>query len=67
MRSATVVSVNGDNATITVIKDGFELPTAVTPVGGTIYVLECKTDYQRRPDLKGKDPGAFFAYAVPFK
>ncbi len=61
------VSVNGDNATITVIKDGFELPTAVTPVGNTIYVLEAKTDYQRRPELKGKDAGAFYAWPVPFK
>lgn len=61
------ITIAGDNATIKVIKDGFELPTAVTPIGNTIYVLECKSDYQRRPELKDKDPGAFTVYAVPFR
>lgn len=61
------VVVDGDKAAIHVIREGFELPTAVTAIGGTIYVLECKSDYQRRPDLKGKDPGAFWAYAIKFR
>ena len=34
------------------------LPTAVTVVGNTAYVLEAKLNYQRDPALKGKDPGA---------
>jgi hypothetical protein len=61
------VTIHGDDATIKVIKDGFEQPTAVTPVGNMIYVLECKSDYNSRPELAGKDPGAFYAYPVPFK
>lgn len=61
------VTVNGDTATITVIKDKYMLPTAVTVVGNTAYVLEAKLNYQRDPALKDKDPGVFKAYAVSLK
>jgi len=61
------VTVSGNNATIRVIKDHYMLPTAVTTVGATAYVLEAKLNYQRDPALKGKDPGTFTAYAVPLK
>jgi len=61
------VTVSGNTATIQVIKDHYMLPTAVTTVGSTAYVLEAKLNYQRDPALKGKDPGAFTAYAVPLK
>jgi sugar lactone lactonase YvrE len=60
-----LVTVEGDSATITVLKSGFELPVAVTVVGPTAWVLESKFDFQRNEDLKGKDPGTFHAYAVP--
>jgi hypothetical protein len=61
------VTVSGDTATIRVIKDKYMLPTAVTVVGNTAYVLEAKLNYQRDPALKDKDPGAFTAHAVPLK
>jgi hypothetical protein len=61
------VTVSGDSATIKVIRDKYMLPTAVTVVGNTAYVLEAKLNYQRDPALKDKDPGAFKAYAVPLK
>jgi hypothetical protein len=61
------VTVSGDAATIKVIKDHYMLPTAVTVVGNTAYVLEAKLNYQRDPALKGKDPAPFKAYAVPLK
>lgn len=61
------VTVSGDKATIKVIKDKYMLPTAVTVVGSTAYVLEAKLNYQRDPALKDKDPGTFKAYAVPLK
>jgi hypothetical protein len=61
------VTVSGNTATIRVIKDHYMLPTAVTTVGSTAYVLEAKLNYQRDPALKGKDPGTFTAYAVPLK
>ena len=61
------VTVNGDAATIKVIKDHYMIPAAVTVVGNTAYVLEAKFNYQRDPALKGKDPAPFKAYAVPLK
>jgi hypothetical protein len=61
------VIVTGDTAAIRVIKDKYMLPTAVTVVGNTAYVLEAKLNYQRDPALKDKDPGSFKAYAVPLK
>jgi hypothetical protein len=61
------VTVSGNSADIRVIKDHYMLPTAVTTVGSTAYVLEAKLNYQRDPALKDKDPGAFTAYAVPLK
>lgn len=61
------VTVSANNAQIRVIKDHYMLPTAVTTVGSTAYVLEAKLNYQRDPALKGKDPGTFTAYAVRLK
>jgi hypothetical protein len=58
------VAIHGDDATIEVIKDGFEYPTAVTAVGKTAWVLESKFDYQRNAALKGQEPGSFHVYAV---
>lgn len=59
------VIVTGVSAVIKVIQDGYMVPAAVTAVGDTAYVLEAKFNYQDDPALKGKDPGAFKAYAVP--
>ncbi len=35
-----VITVNGDKASVTVIKEGFKTPTAVEPAGDTIWVAE---------------------------
>jgi len=61
------VTVDGDNAKIEVLKDGFNGPTAVTRVGDTAWVLEGKLNYMNDPKLKDQDPGPFKVYAVPFK
>jgi hypothetical protein len=58
------ITVQGNNATVKVLKDGFMLPTAVTVIGHTAWVLEAKLNYQRDPALKDKDPGTFSVYAV---
>jgi len=58
------VRIAGDQAEIKVLRSGFELPTAVTAVGGKAWVLESKFDYLRDPAVKGKDPGSFHVYAV---
>jgi sugar lactone lactonase YvrE len=60
------VTVDGDNAKIEVVKDGFNGPTAVTRVGDTAWVLEGKLNYMQDPKLKDQDPGPFKVYAVPF-
>jgi sugar lactone lactonase YvrE len=36
----SVITVNGDKASVTVIKDGFKTPTGVEPAGDTIWVAE---------------------------
>src|ERR1700730_8064754 len=36
----SVITVNGDKASVTVIKEGLKTPTAVEPAGGTIWVAE---------------------------
>jgi sugar lactone lactonase YvrE len=36
----SVITINGDKASVTVIKEGFKTPTAVEPAGDTIWVAE---------------------------
>src|ERR1700733_2630536 len=36
----SVITVNGDKASVTVIKEGFKTPTAVEPAGDTIWIAE---------------------------
>lgn len=56
------VTIEGDKATITVIKDGFDMPTAVTKVGDTLWVLEA-----RFGSMQEADPGLFYATPVALK
>jgi streptogramin lyase len=61
-----ITHVDGDKATIQMIKDGFKLsPTAVTVIGSNVWVSEAKFAYLNDPKLKDQDPGAFSAIAVP--
>ena len=59
------LSLHGDQATVTVIKDGFNTPTAVQPVGKVLWVGEAKFPFMRDPKLQNQDPGPFQAYALP--
>lgn len=59
------VTIDGDNAKIEVLKDGFNGPTAVTQVGNTAWVLEGKLNYMNDPKLKDQYPGPCKVYAVP--
>ena len=36
----SVITVNGDKASVTVIKEGLKTPTAVEPAGDTIWIAE---------------------------
>ena len=59
------VSIEGDRATIRVLKEGLVSPPGVTVVGHTAYGLEGKILYLIDPKLKGQDPGPFAARAIP--
>jgi sugar lactone lactonase YvrE len=54
---------NGDSATVTLLKSGYQTPTAVSPTGDTLWVGEAKFNYRRDPSLG--DPNPFKAYALP--
>lgn len=54
------ITVNGDAAEVTVLHTGFDMPTAVTKVGETLYVGEA-----RFSQMQAADPGQFYVYAVP--
>ncbi len=58
-------TINGDQATIRVLREGLNSPTAVTLVGKTVYCNEGKIGYLIDPKLKGQDPGPFVLHAVP--
>lgn len=61
------VVIDGDRATITVLKEGLVSPPGVTRVGRTAYALEGKILYLIDPKLKGQDPGPFLVRAIPLK
>jgi hypothetical protein len=60
-------TIEGDEATIKVLKEGLVSPPGVTLVGGTAYAIEGKIMYLIDPKLKGQSPGAFFARAIPLQ
>jgi sugar lactone lactonase YvrE len=59
------VTIDGDQATLKVLRDGLNSPTAVTLIGQTAYANEGKIGFLIDPKLKGQDPGAFVLHAVP--
>ena len=59
------VSIKGDEAAVTTLKEGLVSPPGVTNVGGTAYAIEGKIVYLIDPKLKGQSPGPFFARAIP--
>jgi hypothetical protein len=61
------VIVTGNTAQIKVLKSGLNSPPGVTLVGNTAYAVEGKIGYLIDPKLKGQDPGAFKALAIPLQ
>lgn len=61
----TEVTIDGDHADITVLKEGLVSPPGVTSVGKTAYAIEGKITYLIDPKLKGQEPGAFIVHAIP--
>jgi sugar lactone lactonase YvrE len=61
----SVVTIEGDNATLTVIDDEVQSSPGATVVGNTAYVLESNIQYLLNPDLRGQEPPAFMVLARP--
>jgi len=61
----SVVTIEGDNATLTVIDDALESSPGATMVGNTAYVLESNIQYLLSPDLRGQEPPPFMVLARP--
>jgi hypothetical protein len=61
----TLVTVEGDNARIDVLREGLDSSPGVTLIGNTVYAVEGKIQYLIDPQLRGKDPGPFKATAIP--
>ena len=59
------VTIKGDAATITVLKDGLVSPPGVTVSGRTAYGMEGKITYLFDPKLKGQSPEPFLVRAIP--
>jgi sugar lactone lactonase YvrE len=61
----SVVTIDGDDATLTIIDDTLvSTPGAIT-VGDTAYVIESNIGYLLDPGLAGQSPDAFMIYARP--
>lgn len=60
---ASAYTIDGDNATGTVLAGTYDGPTAVTQVGDTLWVLEAKIGKFGGTE----DPGMFYAYPVALK
>ncbi len=58
-----VIGLDGDNAKIDVVKNGYHGPVSVVQVGNTAWVLEAQLDTLFNPKKAGK-PHPFHAYAV---
>jgi sugar lactone lactonase YvrE len=61
----TLVTVEGNNARIDVLREGLDSSPGVTLVGDTVYAVEGKIQYLFNPEFRGKDPGPFKAIAIP--
>ncbi len=60
----SVVTVDGDKATLTVLK---EAPgsTAITRVGGKVWINNAKFAYRGNGPMKDQSPEPFTEYAIP--
>jgi len=61
------VTINGDDATIRVLREGLDSSPGVTLVGDTAYATEGKIGYLIDPKRRGQDPGTFRAVAIPLR
>ena len=61
----SIVTIDGDNATLEILDESLESSPGATPVGDTAYVIESNIQYLTDPGLQGESPDRFMIYAVP--
>lgn len=61
----SVVEIDGDTATMTVLRDDLESSPAATIVGNTAYVAKTSIKYLLDPTLRGQQPPPAMLYAIP--
>ena len=61
----SLLTIEGDDVTVKVLKDGMDGVPGVTSVGNIAYAVESKGRFLFDPNLKGQDPGEFALRAVP--
>jgi sugar lactone lactonase YvrE len=59
-----LITIDGDNAKIETVKDGFDGPVSLAQVGDTIYVMDTPLRYLLNPEWKNKTPPPFTAFSV---
>jgi streptogramin lyase len=62
------IRIQGDNAVIETLKDGYAIPTGVTVIGHTAWVSEGQLAYVFDPAKRGQSPNVpFHIYSVPLR
>jgi len=61
----SIVEINGDTATMTILRDDLESAPGATVVGNTAYVAKTQIKYLLDPALKGQQAPPAILYAVP--
>jgi len=61
----SLLTIEGDDVTMKILKDGMDGVPGVTHIGDTAYAIESKGRFLFDPALKGQDPGEFALRAVP--
>jgi sugar lactone lactonase YvrE len=63
----SLLTIEGENVTVKVLKDGMDGVPGVTNIGDIAYAVESKGRFLFDPNFKGKDPGVFALRAVPIE
>jgi sugar lactone lactonase YvrE len=61
----SVVTIEGDTATLDIIDDTLVSTPGATVIGDTAYVLESEIRFLTDPSLQGQQPESFMIYARP--
>jgi len=63
----SIVTIEGDTATLTILTDELTSTPGATPVGDTAYAIESQIGHLTDPALRNTPPGPFMLYAVPMR